>query len=589
LLTKGVLKADIPDLVSPANVNKQVLQTWCEEVASYAGLPKSASLVPIVRADGSVQPDTAIFDFSRKFRAVVPVRVFASSRDMTNDDLLWTCKCSSFRRFVDLMGGFLAVVIGDALMEPFWPLGTGANRAVLSAWDTMATLVQVGMLGLTTAESVFQDQKQIGPLVEAAMAMYAALQASDPNTMKPEKFKMPGEPSPLYSFDPNSRYPRMKASSIPEGEGQVIDWDQFVPDSSHVINTLSKADSDNSKKRLSSPFIPKAITGSPAAKGPAKRVTSLAPVPKKAPAPAPVAIKLKDAPPASIAPTALPAKQQAAQPPPPAAVEEDLTRLSMAVPAEAAPVPVKTGSRITSIPPPARKAAAPPAAASPAPVKKPGTTNRGSELVKNPRATIQQVAANDPTVEVVDFSANTMFAMKHRELCKELAAALPSNTVIKEVHLKSCELDKTDVQELCAGIVGHKSLAVLDLEKNKIDNDGAELLARALCQNTSIRELNLLGQARAFGDACLTSFVDMFDFNVTITKIIWRLDSRKSFAINKLLVRNNTIQKNLSENRDVSAMLPAKCNLPSLKAGGSQDVAAVQGFVLFCFVLFAGK
>ena len=93
-----MLKDDIPDLVSPANVNRAVLQTWCEEVASYAGLPKSASLVPIVRADGSVQPDTAIFDFSRKFRAVVPVRVFASSKDMTNDDLLWSCKKAKERK-----------------------------------------------------------------------------------------------------------------------------------------------------------------------------------------------------------------------------------------------------------------------------------------------------------------------------------------------------------------------------------------------------------------------------------------------------------------------------------------------------------
>lgn len=27
-------------------------------------------------------------------------------------------------------------LVGDALVEPFWPLGTGANRAVLSSLDT---------------------------------------------------------------------------------------------------------------------------------------------------------------------------------------------------------------------------------------------------------------------------------------------------------------------------------------------------------------------------------------------------------------------------------------------------------------------
>jgi hypothetical protein len=86
-------------------------------------------------------------------------------------------------------------------------------------------------------------------------------------------------------------------------------------------------------------------------------------------------------------------------------------------------------------------------------------------------------------------------------------------------------------------------------------------------------ELNLLGQPHQFGDACLESFVQvgwrasvlccactemhtiqMFNYNVTLTKIIWRLDSRKSFAINKLIVRNNTIRKFLSEGKDVGCV-----------------------------------
>jgi hypothetical protein len=76
--------------------------------------------------------------------------------------------------------------------------------------------------------------------------------------------------------------------------------------------------------------------------------------------------------------------------------------------------------------------------------------------------------------------------------------------------------------------VKNTTVVLLDLEKNKIDNEGAATLALMMRQNSTIREVNLFGQAgRAFGDACLTSFVDMFGFNVTLTKIIWRLDSRK--------------------------------------------------------------
>ncbi len=30
----------------------------------------------------------------------------------------------------------LVAIVGDALVEPFWPQGTGANRAILGALDT---------------------------------------------------------------------------------------------------------------------------------------------------------------------------------------------------------------------------------------------------------------------------------------------------------------------------------------------------------------------------------------------------------------------------------------------------------------------
>jgi hypothetical protein len=196
------------------------------------------------------------------------------------------------------------------------------------------------------------------------------------------------------------------------------------------------------------------------------------------------------------------------------------------------------------------------------------TLSGGGDAKANPRVVIAAVAANDPSVEIVDFSGNTMFSIKHREYAKELGLALAGNTVVKEVHLKSVDLDKVDAQAIMEGLVNNKTVVLLDLEKNKIDNEGAAAMALLLRQNCTIRELNLFGQAgNAFGDACLTAFVDMFDYNVTLTKIIWRLDSRKSFAINKLLVRNNTIRKNLDENRDVSKIIPARCNMPELLVG----------------------
>jgi hypothetical protein len=101
-------------------------------------------------------------------------------------------------------------------------------------------------------------------------------------------------------------------------------------------------------------------------------------------------------------------------------------------------------------------------------------------------------------------------------------------------------------------------------------------IAMALRTNTRLTELNLLGQPSAFGDSCLEEFVALFSYNVTLTKIIWRLDSRKSFAINKLLVRNNTIIKWLSESKDVSSLVPASCNIPELAQVAANEVR------LFC-------
>ncbi len=105
---------------------------------------------------------------------------------------------------------------------------------------------------------------------------------------------------------------------------------------------------------------------------------------------------------------------------------------------------------------------------------------------------------------------------------------------------------------------------VLDLENNKIDNNGAIALAEGLRNNSTLIELNLLGQGSEFGDPTLTAFVQLFDFNITLTKIIWRLNSRKSFAINKLIVRNNTIKKWVNEGKSVRSILPHHSNVKDL-------------------------
>ena len=51
----------------------------------------------------------------------------------------------------------------------------------------------------------------------------------------------------------------------------------------------------------------------------------------------------------------------------------------------------------------------------------------------------------------------------------------------------------------------------------------------------------------------------MFDSNVTLLKIIWRLESRQSFRLNKMIVRNNDIDRRIQAIRLALAYATASC------------------------------
>ena len=59
-----------------------------------------------------------------------------------------------------------------------------------------------------------------------------------------------------------------------------------------------------------------------------------------------------------------------------------------------------------------------------------------------------------------------------------------------------------------------------------------------------------------FGEQCLTAWIDCFDYNVHLVKIIWRLNSRQSFKITKLISRNIEIQKKIALNKECDELLP---------------------------------
>jgi hypothetical protein len=75
-------------------------------------------------------------------------------------------------------------------------------------------------------------------------------------------------------------------------------------------------------------------------------------------------------------------------------------------------------------------------------------------------------------------------------------------------------------------------------------------------------QLNILNQKNqpktAFGDATLHAIGDMFDTNITLLKIIWRLESRQSFTLNKKMVRNNDIDRRIKAGKEYGDIMPEK-------------------------------
>jgi len=154
---------------------------------------------------------------------------------------------------------------------------------------------------------------------------------------------------------------------------------------------------------------------------------------------------------------------------------------------------------------------------------------------------------------------NAGVQMRPAESMATLSAALKQHDCVKVLVLKHCGLNDDAAAEIGAFLAENQTLQELDLEHNNISSIGAIALADGLRANTGLRQINMLHQqgAGAFGEACLERYQEMLGTNVTLTKILWRLQSRKSFALTKLITRNVEIWRRIATGRgDYVDMLP---------------------------------
>ncbi|XP_035377403.1 F-actin-monooxygenase mical1 isoform X1 [Electrophorus electricus] len=187
LLKKGVIKQDYGDaeqLLAPANVSQEALLRYACDAARFSTGGKLPELEFALNHAG--QPDVAMFDFTSMHRAENASLV----RERRGQKLLIS-------------------LVGDCLVEPFWPLGTGIARGFLAAFDA-AWMVRSWAKGvphlqlLAERESVYQLLSQTTP----------------ENTSKNHS---------AYSIDPRTRYPNVNLSSIkPKQVQHLCDADQLV-------------------------------------------------------------------------------------------------------------------------------------------------------------------------------------------------------------------------------------------------------------------------------------------------------------------------------------------------------------------------
>jgi len=157
LLDRKVLKQDLKDpiaLLSPKNVNKDHLYEYIKDACDYCTdyqLPKMEFALNHYN-----QPDVALFDFTSMFASANASHVV----ERKNSQLLFG-------------------LVGDGLLEPFWPTGTGIARGFLGAMDCCWMLKQwasgdftpsemiaeresiLKMLPATTQENITKDYKNV--------------------------------------------------------------------------------------------------------------------------------------------------------------------------------------------------------------------------------------------------------------------------------------------------------------------------------------------------------------------------------------------------------------------------------------------
>ncbi|XP_053678771.1 F-actin-monooxygenase Mical-like [Anopheles nili] len=173
LLHRGVIMKDLSDpaeLLAPSNVDKPKLYEYARDAANFATKYQMPNLEFAVNHYGT--PDVAVFDFTS---------IFAAHN---------SCKVTVRKNY-----RLLSCLVGDSLLEPFWPTGSGCARGFLSSMDAAFAI------------KLFANPKNsLLATIAQRESVYRLLGQTTPENLN--------RAFGTYSLDPSTRYQNLNKSSV---------------------------------------------------------------------------------------------------------------------------------------------------------------------------------------------------------------------------------------------------------------------------------------------------------------------------------------------------------------------------------------
>ncbi len=169
--------------------------------------------------------------------------------------------------------------------------------------------------------------------------------------------------------------------------------------------------------------------------------------------------------------------------------------------------------------------------------------------------TVQDVADNDKRTQSLELMGSVVWRAKSAVLTASLADALLNNTKLTALNLSECNLGDGALCSLADALQHNATLFDLNLSHNKLGRPGLVHLAKRLTDNTGLMHLDLIGHR--INSEVASAFVEMFRTNLTLCKLIWKLDTPGyNLRFTELTNRNTEIDRCVRDAADFTELLP---------------------------------